>query len=178
MTATTRTRVSPRWEHDSTHNSRKTVDTTKPLQLPLAEPHHPDDRGLSRGHSWLETKKRKSRLLPTSLTLVASSLLPDLGCFTWRSDGVSFGCFGDGLYMMGIIFGNTPFSLSSALLSRRSKAVYRDGLCFPLSISSFESTLYQDQESYISRVPSKVCVHCVFEVFLCIRECVWMVSKI
>jgi hypothetical protein len=47
------------------------------------------------------------------------------------------------LYMMEIIFGNTPFSLSFALLSRRSKAVYTDGHCFPLGISSFESTLYQ-----------------------------------
>jgi hypothetical protein len=79
-----------------------------------------------------------------SLTLAARSLLLNLTCFTRRSDGVSFQCFDDGLYMMGIVFENTPFSLSSASLSRRSKAAYIDGLCFPLGASLFESTLYQD----------------------------------
>jgi hypothetical protein len=79
--------------------------------------------------------KRKSRLLPMSLTVADRSPLLNLTCYTWRSDGVSFRCFGGWLYMVGIIFGNTPFSLSFASLSRRSKAVYIDGHRFPLALS-------------------------------------------
>jgi hypothetical protein len=163
--------VSPRWEHDSTHNSRKTVDTTKAPQLPLPEPHHPDDRGLLRGHSWPKTMKRKSKLLLMSLTLVASSLLLNLACFTWRSDGVSFRCFGGGLYIVGIILGNTPFYLSffcSVVVEERDCLYGWTLLLLDISFSELEFTLYQDQRFCKSRSPlQRVCTmflkcFCVF----------------
>lgn len=120
--------------------------------------------------------KRKSRLLPMSLTFADRSPLLNAVCFTWRSDGVSFRCFGVAVHGRDDFREHSFLSFFCFVVAKKQGCLYRRTLLpSRYQLIRIHSLLKLGVLSVAHPLES-VRVPYVFEVFLNLRT--WMVSKI